>query len=192
MRRLTLLALAVLVAALSVGGVALAQSPGSDPEGDTPGTPDVFHYYAMPNEEAETFVPAVGGPAPDDEETPPAVGDVVIFEDQLFALDPDTNGPTGDQVGTVNVICTFVGVDVEVFSADLLCDGVVSLPRGMITLHTKVSFAEDAAPEIVVPITGGSGAYADAGGRLVIHQLGDEDEGDAIYEFRLLHLALQP
>ena len=192
MRRLVLSLIPTLLLAALFGGAALAQAGGSDPEGDTPGRPDVFRYYSRTA--AEAFVPAIGGPPPEDEETPPSVGDVTITRDDLFALDPATNGPTGEAVGTLDAQCTFVRVDLEAFSADLLCTGVVTLPRGMITLQTKLSFSEESGPEFVVPITGGSGAYADAGGRLVVHGVDEDgDEGGAaIFEFRLLHLALQP
>lgn len=186
MRRLALVVLAVLVSAASIGGVAFAQAGGSDPEGDTPGRPDVFFLYAQAG--PDVVIPAIGGPPPGDE-FEPTVGDVNIFRDDLFALDPATDGPTGDQIGTADIHCTFTRVDFEAFSVDLLCSGVVTLPRGMITLQTLVTFSEESPAEVVVPITGGSGAYADAGGRLVVHELEDDD---AIFEFRLVHLALQP
>jgi len=191
MRRLALFVLPALVAGSLLGGVALAQAGGgSDPEGDTPGRPDVFFLFADPNEDAEVVVPAAGGPPPEDPMASAAVGDVFINQDDLFALDPDTNGPTGDQLGVNNIHCTLVTL-VERVSVDLLCYGVITLPRGAITWQAKLTFAEADPGEFVVPITGGSGLYADAGGRIIAREA-DDGSGNLTYEVRLLHLALQP
>jgi hypothetical protein len=148
---------------------------------------------AAENEEAAHLIPAVGGPPPaSEEEWVPAVGDVSILRDDLYALDPATNGPTGDQLGTNTIHCTVVHADLEAFALDLLCRGVITLPRGTMTWEGKVAFSDEAERAFAVAITGGTGLYADAGGRAIINESDDEESGDTIYEVRLLHLALQP
>jgi hypothetical protein len=185
MRRSVVIVVAVVICIASVGGVAFAQTGGSDRRGDTGRDREAFRFFG--HLAAETVVPAVGGPPPAPSAWAPAVGDVGIRRDDLFALDPHTNGPTGEPVGTVDMDCTYVRIDLDAFELDLLCSGVVTLPRGMITLQTRLGLSSDSGLDQVFAITGGSGSYDDAGGHLVIHELSHAGD-EAIYEFQLLHL----
>ena len=175
-------ALIAVVASLLVGGGA----SGSGFRSET------IWLYADANEAADTYLPVSGEPP--SEETPPSVGDRNISRDDLYVLGgtPDAPAPVGDLVGRNDIDCTFVEVDATVFSARLLCPGVIEkFALGTITWQATIVFSEETSGQpFQVAITGGTGAFANAGGEIIVHEVPSEDElTDSVYEIRLLRFA---
>ncbi len=185
LRRLALVPiLALLVAGATIGGTALSDGRmggGAD-------HPEVLRLYGLANLDAEVYVRANGDPPPASPNDVAAAGDVTILEDQLFALKSRTNQPTGEQLGTSNGQCTFVALDepsIAALRADALCEGVVTLPTGTITIEGLVTIDFTKTARDVFAITGGTGAYTGANGTAIVTALPPQgDSESAIYEFR--------
>lgn len=79
---------------------------------------------------------------------------------------------TGTPVGRIDVTCIVTAAPTSA-DAHQVCHGVLTLPRGQITLETAIV----GAPTIAhVAVTGGSGAYAGASGVMtsVVQESGEE------------------
>lgn len=179
--------LAISVAGATMGGTALSD----DRMGGSADHPNVIRLYGLANFDAEVYVRANGDPPPTSPNDVAAAGDVTILEDQLFALKPRTNQPAGDQLGTSNGQCTFIAVDepsLTSLRADALCEGVVTLPRGTITVEGLVTIDFTKTARDVFAITGGTGAYTGAQGTAIVTGLPPQgDSESALYEFRFAH-----
>ena len=185
MRRLTLIPiLAVVVTGATLAGNALTDDHSSEASN----RPQVLRLYSVANLDAEVYVRANGAPPPTSSDDVAAAGDVTILEDQLFALQPRTNQPTGDRLGTSNGQCTFVAVDEPSFAqlrADALCSGVISLPAGAITIEGFVTIDFARTARDVFAITGGTGAYVGVTGTAIVTGLpSNADTEAAIYELQ--------
>jgi hypothetical protein len=99
-------------------------------------------------------------PAVVDTGTPgPSAGDVVVVRDALL---PN---------GTLNQVCTLVHVSGGLFTSDYECAGSITLADGTITMEGPFV---PAAAEQTAAITGGTGAYANARGEIVVRAEADE------------------
>lgn len=131
---------------------------------------------------------------PEDHEITP--GEVLVYRERLFKLDdrdPDNLRPRGEQIGTVVVECTVVTVGDDPEDPEdapsVICSDVFTLEgRGDIAAADSFTFADP--PEDVLPITGGTGKFRDAGGEIFLSSQQIEDTGlsNSIYTIRLLHL----
>jgi hypothetical protein len=99
--------------------------------------------------------------------------------------------PVGSAVGRNDIDCTFVEVSEVDFFARLLCHGVIDkFGTGTISWQAIITFSEstDGQP-FSVAITGGTGIFANAGGEIIVHNVGaptEEEFDDTLYEIRLL------
>lgn len=107
--------------------------------------------------------------------------------------DPDNLRPRGEQIGTVVAQCTVVTVGDDPEDPEdapsVICSDVFTLEgRGDIAAADSFTFADP--PEDVLPITGGTGKFRDAGGEIFLSSQQIEDTGlsNSIYTIRLLHL----
>jgi hypothetical protein len=192
LRRLVPITLIVLVAGGALGGIAVADNGAPHQPSDSHGRAEVLRFYGHANLDAEVYVRANGTPPPTSANESPTAGDVTILQDDLFALDPRANKPKGAQLGTHHLECTFTRVDGQPFtnvSADVLCHGLLSLPQGTITVQAFESFVGPDNHVLAFAITGGTGAYADAGGEGTARALPPSTAQDAaIYDIHLQHL----
>jgi hypothetical protein len=124
------------------------------------------------------------------------VGDRNISRDDLFVLGgtPDAPAPVGDVVGRNDIECTFVEVDDALSSARLLCQGVIEKQGlGTLSWQAVLAFSEATSGEpFQVAITGGTGAFANAGGEIIVHEVPsmvNEEFADTVYEIRVLRFA---
>jgi hypothetical protein len=195
LRRLALIVPIALAAGGALGGIAMADNAAPNHGSDSPGRAEVLRFYGHANLDAEVYVRANGKPPPASADDSPAAGDVSILQDDLFALDPRTNTPKGPQLGTHHLECTFTRVDGQPFtnvSADVLCHGLLRLPQGTITVQAFESFVGRDNHVLAFAVTGGTGAYADAGGEGTARALPPSTADDAaIYDIHLEHLATQ-
>ncbi len=154
-----------------------------------PGPTEVLRFYSTANFDAEVYVRANGEPAPTSQNDVAAPGDITILEDDLFAIKEGSNEPTGNQLGTARGQCTFLSVtDPKLTSlhADALCNGVVALDGGTLTLDASVTvdFSKPAVDHYA--ITGGTGKYAGAHGTADVTTLPSTDDTEAaIYELHI-------
>lgn len=97
-----------------------------------------------------------------------SVGDLVLFRARL-------TDEAEQPAGTAHVRCVLH------FKA-VVCDGVLTLSGGQILVHGRAGESET----FDVPVTGGTGAFADVGGQLHVETL---DEGAEELTLSLYHFA---
>ena len=110
---------------------------------------------------------ALGPPAQIDLGAPgPSAGDQQIITMDVF------QGP--ERVGASHVVCTMVRVDPATPASTVQCDNVTSLPGGQIVATGLVTSAQEEQSPFVQAITGGTGAYRNAHGRLTVSEAGPQ------------------
>ena len=182
-RRALNAAAALAIGGATLGGIGTAAASGDDTKST------VLRLYAVANFDAEAYIRANGAPPPTSSDDAAAVGDVTILEDDLFAIKPRTNEPTGEQLGTIRGQCTFISIThpgFDALNADALCTGVLTLPRGTLVVDgiQPIDFTKPAHD--VFAITGGTGDYANAHGTVTVNGLPTQDDTEAAaYEIRL-------
>lgn len=131
---------------LAVAG-AVSISAASQAAGPSPATSKtlVFFVKFSPFTIIESNTDNPEAPAP-----PGALGDIVLFHDQLFSH--------GQHVGDTAGNCVVVGVTPP-FPNN--CSGVFRLPGGTITTQFETAPGPGAKP---IALTGGSGIYSNIGG----------------------------
>lgn len=182
MRRAALaLGSAIALVALTAGSAA-ADTNGGDNGKDSG---DTLTLYAT---ESTSVALSPEGEELGDDEVPTAGARIVVV-DTLYS-DEDRE----DEVGRNDVACTFTEVADDEKSANLLCEGVVTLDdEGTLAWSGAASFdfAEEPSedePFIVVAITGGTEDFVDAGGQVEIFDDGSTDEENlSRYEVDLSH-----
>jgi hypothetical protein len=118
---------------------------------------------------------------------------ILEHEDQSNSVDVGTPGPGpgdefvfasvlrrregGAQIGTDGGVCTFVRLDQSSGTATAHCVATLSLEGGQITLQGLSTFSLSATtnPPFDVAVTGGTGAYAGAGGSVHIEEINESD-----------------
>jgi hypothetical protein len=107
-----------------------------------------------------------------DPAAPVALGDEIVFHDQLSAK----GRPVGDEVGS----CVVAAVDPGIVAN---CSGVIRLPDGTVAFQ----FANVPGPDPKdLALTGGTGRYRTAGGDGTLVEFGN---GKGRLTLRLVHLA---
>jgi hypothetical protein len=91
----------------------------------------------------------------------PSLGDSFVFASKLTK--------SGRQVGHTGVVCTITSTQRE----EAQCLGTVVLHHGQITIQGLLA---GEPRKFELPITGGSGAFEDAGGTLAVRELSDTEE----------------
>jgi hypothetical protein len=87
-------------------------------------------------------------------------GDKVEYRDRLVNVAPQFGRPKGAVVGSDHGTMTFTSASTATFS------GVAVLPDGKVTLRGRVTAL--AKNVIVIPVTGGTGRYANAHGYVLV------------------------
>lgn len=90
-----------------------------------------------------------------------SLGDAYVFTSRLTRY--------GRTVGHTGVVCTTTSVAME----EAQCVGTASLRRGQITVQGLLAGEPD---RFALSITGGTGAFEDAGGTLVVEDVADTRE----------------
>jgi hypothetical protein len=90
-----------------------------------------------------------------------SLGDSFVFTSTLTR--------SGQRVGHTGVVCTITSTKRE----ESQCVGTAVLPGGQITVQ---GLEAGERPRFEFPITGGTGAYEDAGGTLVVREVSDTQE----------------
>jgi hypothetical protein len=150
------LSIAGLVAVvLAVGAVTLA--PAATTNGSSNGGEEVIELFAEEVDSEEIDL------APDGE----SLGDRFVFTDDLF------EEKDGEKVGFDVVECTLVRLDdpgaVQCLATFWLDD------RGQITVQGLVTFDGEDSGTFVLPITGGSGEFQNAGGELEVEEVSETE-----------------
>jgi hypothetical protein len=113
----------------------------------------------------------------------PVPGDRFAFTDQLYKW---AGVKRGAHVGRVEGLCTFTKISTSSgFRATAQCAATFFLPAGQIAVEGFLQF-RDAPLNFVVPVVGGTGAYANVRGTVRIRDLGNGDTGKSNNEFRLI------
>ena len=114
----------------------------------------------------------------------PVPGDRFAFKSGLYKW---AGVKRGSRVGHDEGTCTFIRVSAteETFSADAHCSAQFFLPTGSILVEAFAHFS-DAPTNILVPVIGGTGAFANARGTVRIRDIGAEDSGHSAITFHLL------
>jgi hypothetical protein len=113
----------------------------------------------------------------------PVPGDRFTFTDHLFKW---AGAKRGAQVGRVEGLCTFTKISTTGgFRATAQCVATFFLPAGQVAVEGFVTFT-DGPLNFVVPVIGGTGAYANARGTVRIRDLGNGDTGKSNNDFHLL------
>ena len=102
----------------------------------------------------------------------PVAGQGFVVEGDVYRWRGATRGA---RVGTLQAMCTFTRVDLDRNVLHSLCTAVISLPDGQIAVAGRLPGFE----RFIVPIVGGSGAYAGAGGYLFNKAIGGEESNKA-------------
>jgi hypothetical protein len=166
MRKLALIGVAAAVV-LGLGGVVAASAGSQTAEAATKPRTLAFDVVFSPFELVEANNQR-------DPVSPIALGDEIVFHDQLSA-----NGkPAGDEVGS----CVVAAVDPETIAN---CSGVIRLPGGTIAFQ----FANVPGPDPkALAVTGGTGSYRSVGGEGTLVEFGD---GKGRLTLHLLRLAIR-
>ena len=145
--------------ALAVGVVTLASADTNGSSDDNSGK--VFKIF---EHEDQTDSVDVGAPGP-------SLGDQFVFSSTLLRREG------GARIGTDGGVCTFVRLDQNSSTASAHCVATLSLEGGQITLQGLATFSTTAttSPPFDVAITGGTGAYAGAGGYVHIEEISESD-----------------
>jgi hypothetical protein len=100
-----------------------------------------------------------------------SLGDQLIFADDLFAKKDDP------KIGSAGGVCTVVRVaDAKKFSGTAQCVVTLWLRDGQITVQGLLEFPGEGLPEpFDLAVTGGTGAYRDAGGQVTVEELSDTE-----------------
>jgi hypothetical protein len=145
--------------ALAVGVVTLASADTNGSSDDNGGK--VFKIF---EHEDQTDSVDVGAPGP-------SLGDQFVFSSTLLRREG------GARIGTDGGVCTFVRFEQNSSTASAHCVATLSLEGGQITLQGLATFSLTATtnPPFDVAITGGTGAYAGAGGYVHIEEISESD-----------------
>ncbi len=149
LKRIGITGAVVAVAALAVGSVGPATGQGSSDRSEDHG--QTVRVLSTNTEEA--FVDA-GEPGF-------SLGDSFVFSSRLTRH--------GETFGHTGVVCTVTSVRME----ESQCVGTAWLRRGQISIQGLLAGEPE---EFEFPITGGTGAFEDAGGTLVVRELSDTEE----------------
>jgi hypothetical protein len=104
----------------------------------------------------------------------PSLGDELVFSQLLFIRNRE--------VGTSGAVCTITEGTPPYDVATYHCVGTLSLRKGQVTLQGLVEVqGEDDPGPFTLAITGGTGAYAGAGGVATFRDFGDLD---GVYKLR--------
>ena len=103
-----------------------------------------------------------------DDDAPPRAGQRFAFTDALYRWQGRQRGA---QVGRLEALCTFVKVDVEREAATTHCTAYVYLPAGKLLVEGFILFSEQSGPVLRLPVTGGTGRYANAHGTATLREL---------------------
>ena len=152
--------------ALAVGVVTLASADTNGSSDDNGGK--VFRAFEHEDQTDSIDVGRSG----------PSLGDEFVFSSVILRREG------GAQIGTDGGVCTFVRFEQNNGTASAHCVATVSLEGGQITLQGLATFSLTATtnPPFDVAITGGTGAYAGAGGHVHIEEV---SESDSILTFHL-------
>jgi hypothetical protein len=142
------------VAALAVGSIGPATGSTDDDDGHE-------RIRVVSTNTEESFVD-VGEPDI-------SLGDAYVFTSRLTRF--------GRTVGHTGVVCTTTSVTME----EAQCVGTAKLRRGQITVQGLLAGEPE---EFELPITGGTGAFEDVGGTLVVQFVSDTKE---ILTFHVVH-----
>ena len=102
-----------------------------------------------------------------------SLGDEVVFSGNLLR--------SGEQVGRVGVVCTFVSV-ANPDRVEAQCPATAILPGGQITVQGVIV---NRSLNFTLPITGGSGRYQGAGGQLVSRDISTPTQPQVELTFHL-------
>jgi hypothetical protein len=86
-------------------------------------------------------------------------GDTILYRDKLVNATPQFGKKAGAEIGSDSGTMTFTGAHTATFN------GKAILPRGTLTLSGSVYSSPQG---LVVPVTGGTGAYAHYKGTLLV------------------------
>ena len=161
-------ALALLGALVAVLSIAVTGASGID-------RPQTFSLLEVSGKET----PIGGG-----EQGPPKAGDGFASTSVLYKW---AGRKRGARIGRDEVTCTFLRVSAseQQFSLDAHCTADIFLPAGTILIEAILHFTEGPG-RFEVPVTGGTGAYANARGFVRVRDLGSGDLGHSNLEFHLL------
>jgi hypothetical protein len=159
MKRTTLY---VAVASAALTGAALASTGGAQQQEPPTGNLDVVGL------ERESVLKFVDNPPRQGQRRPPSAGDIVTVVARL-------RDPSSRKIGVARA--SFVSVGGR--RLNLVGTGTFSLPRGTITVQGRVVEKGPRDRSDTLAITGGTGAYEDAGGTLTT----EERRGSIIRHF---------
>jgi hypothetical protein len=114
------------------------------------------------------------------EEAPPKAGDRFYFANTLYAW---AGTKRGKRVGRDEGLCTFTQVAFPIVRG--FCTAQFRLPAGTILVESFIRFTEGPL-NIKVPITGGTGAYANARGWAQIRDIGPESSSNSAIALHLM------
>jgi hypothetical protein len=97
----------------------------------------------------------------------PKAGDRFYSANRLYSW---AGAKRGKRVGRDSILCTFIAVHVERGWASAFCTAQFFLTRGSVTAETSLRFTEG-SQKISVPVTGGTGVYANVKGWIAIRDL---------------------
>jgi hypothetical protein len=112
---------------------------------------------------------------PIDKTRPPKLGETNVITEDVYRY--------GKKVGTSDLTCTVVRVDLPQHLVAVECFNTTVLPEGQITAQGYVTSNELEKVPFKQAITGGTGAYRSARGELTVDEAGD---GPAHLTFDLL------
>lgn len=112
---------------------------------------------------------------------PPTLGDRFVITSTFYKW---AGRKRGAHVGRLEGMCTITKLDVAAQSASTFCTVTIYLPAGQLLAAAQISFSPKSGPSFLVPIIGGTGAYAGARGYVKSTNLGESDNSND--EFHLL------
>jgi hypothetical protein len=158
--RFKLAVAAIAATTLAAGGVTLASADsGGSSDGNGGQTIKLFTVLQKPTADIDLGDEGF------------SLGDQQVFSDDVFAK------KGGAKLGFDAGVCTIVRVtDPKTFAGTAQCVVTVSLAEGQIAAQGLVTFVGDELPApFDIAITGGTGAYKDAGGQVTVEELNATD-----------------
>jgi Allene oxide cyclase barrel like domain len=126
-------------------------------------------------------VEAGGTEANLDSEGEPGVGDRFYATNALYSW---AGTKRGKRIGRDEVMCTFTAVHFERGWASVFCTAQFFLPGGSVSAQAFLRFT-DGPQKFRVPVTGGTGVYANASGWIAIRDIGPGESGNSALTFHL-------
>ena len=102
---------------------------------------------------------------PSDHTKPPELGDTNVITEDVYRY--------GKKVGTSDLQCTLVRIDLPKHFFAAQCFNTTVLPEGQITAQGYVTSNEIEKVPFKQAVTGGTGAYRNARGELTVDEAGD-------------------